>query len=109
MPAAPANGLSYDADIVGNLGDQNHVGAAGDARAQRQPTCAVAHYLGNDDPMMAMGSAVQPVDSLGGDTQRRIETEGRIRHRDVVVDSFWKCQDMQTLLGQTQSILQRAT
>ena len=46
------------------LGDQDHVGAAGEARLQRDPAGAAAHHLDEHQPVVALGRRVQPVDRV---------------------------------------------
>ena len=94
--------------VVGDFGDENDVGAAGDARAQGQPAGAVAHDLDDDDAMVAGGRGMEPVDGLGGDAQRRVEAKGDIGPRDVVVDGFGQGDDVQPGLFQPQGVLLRA-
>ena len=77
------------AHVVGNFRNQNHIRAAGDPGAQRQPAGAVAHDLGHDDAVMAVGGAVQPVDGFGGDPERGVEPERRVGQGHVVVDGLW--------------------
>ena len=100
MLASAPDGLGDHADVVGDFRDQDHVRAAGDARAQRQPAGPVAHDLGHDDPVMAVGGAVQPVNGLGRDSQRGVEPEGGIGQGDVVVYGFGQGQHVQAVLRQ---------
>ena len=73
-------------DVERDLGDQDHVGAAGQARMQRDPARAAAHHLDHHDPVMALGGRVQAVDRLGRDRQRRVEAKGLIGGAEIVVD-----------------------
>ena len=68
---------SATASVVGDLRNQDDVGAASDAGAEREPAGIVAHNLDNDDAVVAVRRAVQPVDRVGRDTERRIEAEGQ--------------------------------
>ena len=108
VPAAAFDGLGDFFHVVGNFGNQNHVRAARDARAQREPARAVPHDFGDDDAMMAVRRAVQPVNRLGRDVQRGGETEGRIRHRHVVVNRLGQRDDVQSGLMQAQRVFLRA-
>ena len=105
---ALADRLGDVVHVVGNFGDQDHVGAAGDARAQRQPAGAVAHDLDHDDAVVAVRRAVQAVDRLGGDAQRGVEAEGDVGHRHVVVDGLGQRDDVEALLHQAAGVLLRA-
>ena len=75
-PAAAPDGLGDLLDAVGNLRNQNHIRATGNARAQRQPARAMSHDLGDNDAVMAVRRAVEPVNRIGGDVERRGKTEG---------------------------------
>ena len=73
-------------DVERDLGDQDHVGAAGHPRVQRDPAGGAAHHLDDQDPVVALGGRVQPVDRLGGDVQRGVEPERHIGGAEIVVD-----------------------
>ena len=107
-PAAAPDGLGDFLDVVGNFRNQNHVRAAGDARAQRQPARAMPHDFGDDDAVMAVGRAVQPVNGLGGDVQRGGEAEGRIGHGHVVVNRLGQGDDVEPGFGEPQRVFLRA-
>src|SRR5262249_10345690 len=55
------------------LGDQDVVGAAGDAAHQRDPAGMAAHRLYDDDPVVRLGRRVAAVDRLGGDVDGGVE------------------------------------
>ena len=76
MPAAAADGLDNFINVVGNFGNQNHVRAAGNARAQRQPARAMPHDFRDHDAMMTVRRAVQAVNGFRGNIQRGGETDG---------------------------------
>ena len=57
------------------LGDQDHVGAAGDPGVERDPARMPAHHLDDHDAVVRLGGRVQPVDRLGRDRDRRVEAE----------------------------------
>jgi len=98
MPA-----LDQPADLVDverDLGDQDHVGAAGDPRVQRDPACAAAHHLHDQDPVVALGGGVQAVDRLGRDLQRGVEAERHVGRPEIVVDRLWHSDDVDAALMQ---------
>ena len=101
---ASATGL----DVVGDLGDQDDVGAARDAGAERQPAGIVAHDLDHDDAVMAVRGAVQAVDRVGDDPECRVEAEGDVGALDVVVDRLGQGHDVEALLDQALGVLLRA-
>ena len=108
VPAAAPDGFGNFLHVVGNFRNQNHVRAAGDARAQRQPARAMPHDFGDDDAMMAVRRAVQPVNRLGGNVQRGGEAKGRIRHRHVVVNGLGQGDDVEPGFGEMQRVFLRA-
>ena len=73
-------------DVEGLLGDEDHVGAARQARVQRDPARVPAHHLDDQRPVVALGRRVQPVDRLHGDVHGGVEAERVIRRAEVVVD-----------------------
>ena len=104
-PSAVADGLGDALGIVRDFGNEDHVGPAGDARAQGQPAGPMAHDLDHDDPIVAGGRGMEPVDRLGGDAQGRVETEGDVGPRDVVVDGLGQGDDVEPRLLQPQGVL----
>ena len=73
-------------DVERNLGHQHDVGAAGDARVRRDPPGVTSHHLDHHHPVVALGGGVQPVDRVGRDLHRGLETEREVGGRQVVVD-----------------------
>ena len=57
--------LGHGLEVVRDLGDQDDVRPARQPGAERQPAGVVAHDLDDDDPVVAVGRGVQPVDRLG--------------------------------------------
>ncbi len=95
-------------DIVRNFRNQDHVRAAGNARAQRQPAGAMAHDFRNDDPMMAVRRAVQTVNRLRRDSQRGVEANRRVGQRNIVVNRLGQRDDVESPLHEPQRVLVRA-
>ena len=87
-------------DVERALRDEDHVGAAGEARVQRDPARVAAHHLDDQRPVMALGRGVQPVDRLHGDVHRRIEAEGEVGRAEVVVDRLGHPDDGNALLAE---------
>jgi hypothetical protein len=73
-------------DVEGPLGDQDHVGAAGEPRVERDPARVPAHHLDDEDPVVALGRRVEAVDRLGRDVDRGVEAERQVGRAEVVVD-----------------------
>ena len=107
--ARPAlDGPRDDLDVVRDLRDEHDVGAAGDARPEREPAGLVTHDLGDDDPMVAVRRAVQPVDRLGRDLERGREADRRVGLGDVVVDGLGQRDDVESGLDEAKRVLLRA-
>jgi len=68
----------------------------------------MSHDLRDDDAVVAVRGAVQPVNRLGGNAERGVKADGRVGQRHIVVDGFRESDDMQALFHQTQRILLRA-
>ena len=66
-------------DVEGDLRDQHHAGAAGDAGVGGDPAAVAAHHLDDHHPVVALGGRVQPVDRLGGDLHCGVEAERHVR------------------------------
>ena len=73
-------------DVEGPLGDEDHVGAAGEPGVERDPAGVAAHHLDDHHPVVALGRGVEPVDGLGGDLHGGVEPEGHVGAAEVVVD-----------------------
>ena len=86
--------------IEGDLGDQDAMGAPGNARVEGDPARIAAHDLHHDDPLVALGGAVQAVEALGGKAHGRVEAEGGVGLVQVVVDGLGHAHHPEALLGQ---------
>ena len=90
----------------GNLGNQNHVAAAGDAGVQRDPAGVSAHHFQHEHPLVAGGRRVQAIEGVGRAVDRAIEAERERRGREVVVDRLGHADDRDAefveLLGDRQ-------
>ncbi len=75
-------------DVEGSFRNEDHVGARRHSAVQGDPTGMPAHDLDDEDAMMAFGGGVQAVDGLHRDVDRRVEPEGVVGGRQVVVDGF---------------------
>ena len=73
--------------------DEDHVGAAGEARPERDPARVPPHHLDDHDPLVGLGRRVQPVDRVDGDVHGRVEPEGDVGADDVVVDRLGHADD----------------
>ena len=87
-------------DIIGDLGDETYLGAAGDGSMQGDPAGITAHHLEDERAVVALGRGDQLVDRLGGDLDSRLETEGEVGGQQVVVDGLGHADDVQTFLIQ---------
>src|SRR5215471_21364055 len=68
--------------------DQDHVGAAGHPRVQRDPAGVPPHHLDDQRAVMALRGGVQPVDGLHRDVHRGVEPERVVGGAEVVVDGL---------------------
>ena len=70
------------------LGDEDHVRAARHPGVHGDPARVPAHHLADDDALVRLGGRVEPVDGLGGDLHRGVETESEIGAGEIVVDGL---------------------
>ena len=73
-------------EVVRNLRNQDHVGAAGDTGVQRDPPGVAAHHFHHHDAAMGLGGGVQTIDGVGGEADGGVEAEAAGGADDVVVD-----------------------
>ena len=95
-------------DVVRDLGEQDDVGVARDAGVHRDPARVAAHHLDDHDALVRLGGGVQAIDRLGGDGDRGVEAERRLRARQVVVDGLRDADDRHALLRGTGVAIRNA-
>ena len=83
---AAADQAAHLVDVERPLGDQDHVGAAGEPGVERDPARVAAHHLDDHHAVVALGRRVQAVDRVGGDLHGGVEAEGHVGAAEVVVD-----------------------
>src|SRR5271154_899757 len=80
------NQVGHLVDIERNFRDQNHVGAAGNTAINRNPARGASHHLDHDHAIVRLGGRMYTVDGLGVHVYRCVESEGKVRARQIVVD-----------------------
>ncbi len=93
-------------DIERYLRNQDHVRVPRDAAVQGDKAGIAPHHLYHHDPVMGLGRRVQTVDRLGGDADRRIETEGDDGAPHVVVDGLGHADHRHAFFGEAVGDLQ---
>ena len=73
-------------DVEGDLGDQDHVGAAREAAVQGDPAGVAAHQLHHHDPVVTLRRGVHLVQRLRRGAHGAVEAEGALGAAHVVVD-----------------------
>ena len=81
-------------DVERLLGDEDDVGAAGEAGVQGDPARVAAHHLDDEHAVVRLGRGVQPVDRLHRDVDRGVEAEGEVGGVEVVVDRLGHADDV---------------
>lgn len=71
--------------------------------AEGEPAGVVAHDF-RDDAVVAVRSAVESVDRLGGDAECGVEADGRIGEGDVVVDRLGERDDAQAFFDEAEGV-----
>ena len=88
-------------DPIGNLGDQDHVGAAGDAGVERDVPGVPAHDLEHHHARVAGRGRLQVIKGVGRDLDRGRVTERDLGMAEVVVDGLGDADQVEAaLLGQ---------
>ena len=105
---AVLDGLDDLVDIVGDLGDEDDVRAAGDARVQRQPADLWPMISTMKTRLCEAAVGVDIIDGLGGDVHGALEAEGHVGAVDVVVDGLGQVEDVEALFAQEVGRLLRA-
>ena len=85
-------------DVVRDLRDQDDVGAAADARVERDPARVAPHHLDDHDAVVRLGGRVEPVDRVGRERHGGVEPEAVGRADDVVVDRLRDADDRNAAL-----------
>ena len=62
------------------------------------PAGMSAHNLNDHDTVMALCCRMEPVDSLGGDIDRRVKSEGKICAGEIIIDCFWAAYEIQPFI-----------
>ena len=95
-------------DRVVDLGQQDHVGGAGQAGLERDPARVAAHGLDDHDAAVALAGGLQALDRVGHGRDRGIEAEAALAACDVVVDRLGHADDGQAALGDAMRDRHRA-
>ena len=80
-------------DVEGPLGNQNHIGAAGNAAVERDPASIASHDLDDNDAVVRFGGGVDAVNGFAYDVAGSIESESVVGSAQVVVDGFRHAHD----------------
>ena len=94
-----ADRLRHVVVVDGDLGDEDHVGAAGDAAVHRDPAGVTSHHLDDHHAVVRLRRRVEPVDRLGCDRDGRVEAERVVGAGEVVVDRLRNADDGEAVLG----------
>ena len=93
LGVAAAQAVADLLDVERPLGDEDDVGAAGEAAVGGDPARVAAHDLDDDDAVVRLRRRVQAVDRVRGDLHRGLEAEREVRAREVVVDRLGDADD----------------
>ncbi len=87
-------------DVIGNLGNQDNVGAAGHTGIQGQPSYLVAHNFHNEDSAVGSRRGVDVVNGIRGNVYSALEAEGHVCSPQVIVNGLGQGDDIQPFLAQ---------
>ena len=102
-PVGSRPGLDHPEEAVevdGLLGQENGVGATGDAGVPDHPTRVAAHDLHHQTSVVRAGGGVEAVDGLRGDGDGGVEPYGELGGIKVVVDGLGAAYGGHAQLGQ---------
>src|ERR1043166_3260360 len=85
--------LAHLVDVEGDFGNQDDVGASGEPAVQRDPARVPPHELNDEDPVVALGGAVDLVERVGRRADRGVEAEGGFGAGHVVVNGLGHADD----------------
>ena len=85
---AAAAGGSDGGHVVIHLGQQDHIGPAGQPRLQHQPAGVAAHGFDNHHAVVAVGRAFDPVQGLGDGGHGRIKAKAALAVSNIVVNGL---------------------
>ena len=112
VPAAVAPGHQAVADRLErerDLGHQDLGGPPGQPGVEGDVAHVAAHDLADHDPVVGLRRGLQAVDGVGGDLHRRVEPEGDLGPRQVVVDGLGQAHHGKAQLeeapGRTQGVV----
>jgi hypothetical protein len=83
-----------------DLGDEHHLGAAGEPGGQRDPAGVASHDLAEHDAIVALRGGVEAIQRLGRDLDRGLEAEGVIGGGEVVVNGLGHADHARAALGE---------
>ena len=93
-----ANRLGDFVNIEWYFRNQYYVCAAGDAAVHRNPARIPSHHFYHHHAIVGLRGRVHSVNGFRGDIDGRIEPEGVVRARKVIVDGFGNPHYVDTLL-----------
>src|SRR5258708_15467769 len=85
-------------DGKGDFGNEDDVGAAGDAGFKGDPAAVAAHDLNHHHAMMRCGRGVNLVDGIGDGVQGGIESECDLGGGEIIIDGLGYADDLHSLL-----------
>src|SRR5207248_7320962 len=95
---ALGNGLGNLVQVEWALGNENHIGAAGDAAVDSDPAGVASHHFDDDYAVVRLGRRVYAVDGFGGAVHGGVECEAEVGAAEVVVDRLGNTADFESRL-----------
>ena len=83
---------------IGFSGNEDYVGASGDAGSDRNPAGVASHDLADDHSIVGFGGGMQPVDCFRGDGDGGIETEAGVGSAQIIIDGLGNAHYLDALL-----------
>src|SRR6185369_3533311 len=83
-----ADSFRHLVNVERNFRNKDYIRAAGDAAVHCDPAGIAAHDFDHHHPIVGLSCGVDPVDGLGGNINRSIETKSEVGAGQVVVDGL---------------------
>src|SRR5215471_14709711 len=93
-----ANAFGDFLDVERLFGNEDHVGAAGDAAVHGDPSGVAAHDFDHHDALMRFGGGVNAIDGFHRGVDGGVEAETEVGAAEIVVDGLGNAHDLNALL-----------
>jgi hypothetical protein len=90
--------FGHPVNVIRNFRNQNNIGSGRYPHIESYPTGISTHHFYNHNPLVCLGSGMQPVAAFGGKMNRCIESECYDGLIQIIVDCFRHTDDLKSFL-----------